>query len=582
MHNKADVLYQKLLQDLASHIDVQLPSWSVDSTPKQAGCYALRDSLLKKFNELDNPPVGACSAALDKFRAVNEKCLKWEFCPEFVWEEEVLNLVKDTVSDFWFNRDSPLINDFRQIFDAGHPGPGASLGTESCDFYSKFFDSDLTGTPDLIPTWDQCVVVNRLFFEAELLRSVHHDTKAVTASNYSFVNKTRTVARGICTEPSINMWMQLGVGAILSERLKTFFGINLSTQPDKNRELARHGSIFESFATIDLESASDSISNNMLRWLLPRSFLGVLKSLRCPTTKLPSGEVLELNMVSTMGNGFTFPLQTIIFSAVVTSVYRYLGIPLIRWSKASMGNYGVFGDDIIIRTDAARYVSRVLHLLGFVVNRDKSFVEGPFRESCGADYFLGSNVRGVYIKRLETLQDSFAAINLLNRWSSKSQVFLPESVSYLLGLIRHPERFFVPPDEDDVAGIHIPLRMVPPSYNNKSKRFHTGVHHYRAHIPIPKVAELLGDVLQYGQRVLRTWVNHPGSLIALLYGGVRGGRITLRQRVVRYKTKRRFTPTWCNAIPRPLEDPLGSSNIRRFVIACEVNLCSLTSEPDSL
>lgn len=578
MHNRADVLLQKLLLDLESHIDVQLPSWSVDSDVKSVACYALKTSLLKKFNEGDEPPVSACSAALEKFRAVNERCSKWVYRPEFSWEEELLNSVKSTVYDFWYDQQNPLVSDFRQLFVEGRAGPGASLGTRSKDFYSKFFDSNLTGTPDLIPTWDQCVVDHSLFFEAELLRSVQHDTKAVTASNYSFVNKTNTVARGICTEPSINMWMQLGMGSILERRLNSFFGINLSIQPDRNRELTRHGSIFESFATIDLESASDSISNNMLRWLLPRSFFGVLKSLRCPSTKLPSGEVLELNMVSTMGNGFTFPLQTMIFSSVVIAVYRYLGIPVTRASQVKMGNYGVFGDDIIVVPHAARYVIRVLNLLGFVVNSDKSFVEGPFRESCGADYFLGSNVRGVYIKRLKTLQDLFVAINLLNRWSSKTQVFLPESVSYLMALIRHPERFFVPPDEDDAAGIKIPRRMVPHSYNNRSPRFHTGVHHYRAHVPSPKTLEFVNDVILIGKEVLRYWVNHPGAFIALLNGSIRGGRTTLRQREVRYTTKHKFTPSWSDFVPRPLEDPLGLSDNRRFVTACELNLCNLSSE----
>ena len=602
MHINAEVLHKKLLLDLESHIDTSLNTWSVDSTPREAACYALKASLLKKFNNLDEPPPHACSVALEKFKTVNGNCAKWVIQPEFSWEEEVLNLVRDVVSDFWFDQNDPLISDLRQCYVAGRAGPGSSLGTKSKDFYSKYFDSDLTGTPDLVPTWDQCVVDTDLPFEAELRRSVQHGVKAVTASKYSFVNKTQTVARGICTEPSMNMWMQLGAGNILHRRLRTFFGIDLSIQPDFNRELARHGSIFESFATIDLESASDSISTGMLRWLLPRSFFGVLKSLRCPSTELPSGEVLELNMVSTMGNGFTFPLQTMIFSAVVFAVYRYVGVPLVRSTKKRLGNYGVFGDDIIVDESVARYVIRVLNLLGFVVNREKSFVEGPFRESCGADYFLGSNVRGVYIKRLKTLQDLFVAINLLNRWSSKSQVFLPETVSYLMAFIRHPARFLVPPDEDDAAGIHIPRRMVPPSFNNKSRRFHTGVHHYRAHVPIPKVlaftfcgAILIGsgplpkmwrelersdlqNIDIKGYKLHRTETNYFGFAAAVYYGSIRAGLCALRQKVPKYQTKHKFTPNWSDLVARPLEDPIGSSSNWRFVNACESNLCLLDSE----
>jgi hypothetical protein len=509
---------------------------------------------------------------MKKFLAVNQRCSQWKYAPEFTWEEELLTSVKNTVYSFWYCNDNPIISDFQQCFVKGRSGPGSSLGTKDSNFYSKYFDSDLTATPNLVPIWDRCIVGNDLLFLAELERSVHHDTIEVNASRYSFVNKTQQIARGICTEPSINMWMQLGAGAILEERLKSFFGIDLSVQPDRSRALARHGSIFDySFATIDLESASDSISMPMLRWLLPRSFMGVLSSLRCPNTKLPSGEELCLNMVSTMGNGFTFPLQTVIFASVVVAVYNYLNIPLTRSTKTLLGNYSVFGDDIIVTSDAARYVIRVLNLLGFVVNGDKSFVEGPFRESCGADYYLGSNVRGVYVKCLNTLQDVFVAINLLNRWSSKTQVLLPDTLSYLVSLIRNPRRYFIPPDEDDSAGIHVPREFV---RENLCKGYpgRVGIHQYWAFVSKPRHMTFTETCILYGVRVKRSWLNNSGSLLAFLYGSIRGYRISLRQREVRYITKRRTTPNWGWLPPRPLEDPHESSRGRRFANACEVGL----------
>jgi hypothetical protein len=190
-----------------------------------------------------------------------------------------------------------------------------------------------------------------LWNEAETHRLLLHGVRLVDHSKYSFVNKTTTIARGICTEPSINMWMQLGMGSVLEDRIRSVFGIDLSFQPNVNRALARRGS-FGGLSTIDLESASDSMGMKMLREVLPRGMLSMLEFLRCPRTKLPSGELVDLNMVSTMGNGFTFPLQTLLFASVVKTVYHYLGIPMKRDGFVEDRNFGVFGDDIIVETRA--------------------------------------------------------------------------------------------------------------------------------------------------------------------------------------------------------------------------------------
>jgi hypothetical protein len=62
----------------------------------------------------------------------------------------------------------------------------------------------------------------------------------------------------------------------------------------------------------------------------------------------------------------------------------------------------VYGDDIIVPAASYELLTRVLKQLGFEVNLDKSFATGPFRESCGADYFLGSQVRPLFMKKTPT------------------------------------------------------------------------------------------------------------------------------------------------------------------------------------
>lgn len=580
MHHSAHVLQQALRQDLCREIDTSLPGWSVDSSPREVQCFALWNALVKKHNNEDSPTKMATDRCLQKFLEVNQKCFEWEFAPINSGEEEMLNQVKMEVERFWF-RDGlePLVNDYQQMFDAGRAGPGASLGASGCDFYTKFFDGKVTSTPGLHETWRQCSSKDPRWAEAERLRSERYPTVHVDASNYSFVNKNVTVARGICTEPSINMWFQLGLGRIIEDRLASVYGVRIrggkqSPQPDVNRVLAFVGSQSGSIATLDLESASDSISLSMLKWLLPRGFYGLLCQLRCGMTKLPNGRKVPLGMVSTMGNGFTFPLETLIFSAVVVAVAKYSGVHLEKWASPEKRTFAVFGDDIICPTELVPRVIRVLNLLGFVVNSEKSFVEGAFRESCGADFFNGVNVRGIYLKRTNSLQDVFVAINRLNCWTARTGVPLPNLTKLLFQSIRVPHRFFVPFDESDDAGIKVPrLRALCNQvfgYNGL-----THMMRYKAHVSEPPFFEFPteeGQPIKQGDEKHKRHLNIHGAVIAFLNGSVRGYRVTLRQRGVRYTTRWKLTPRWDYFLPRPLDGLSGPTRVQRLKDAVSANL----------
>ena len=87
-----------------------------------------------------------------------------------------------------------------------------------------------------------------------------------------------------------------------------------------------------------------------------------------------------------MGNGFTFPLESLIFFALAHSVCK------------PGETVSVYGDDIIVPTHRYEALVQLLTATGFLVNTDKSFSTGPFRESCGHDYLSGINIRPCYIK----------------------------------------------------------------------------------------------------------------------------------------------------------------------------------------
>jgi hypothetical protein len=176
---------------------------------------------------------------------------------------------------------------------------------------------------------------------------------------------------------------------MMRQRLK-MWGLDLSSQ-ERNRYLAQIGSIKGSFATIDLSNASDTICCELVRFLLPVSWLHALELTRTTSIEY-EGSFRNLHRFSSMGNGFTFELETLIF----------LALSYVSMGKSSRKNIAVYGDDIIVPTSDYESVCVMLTAVGFVVNKEKSFASGPFRESCGADWFLGKPVRPFYIKEVPT------------------------------------------------------------------------------------------------------------------------------------------------------------------------------------
>jgi hypothetical protein len=558
----SQALYRALLDDLSfygySH------GMTVFDNPRLAACHSIDKSLLKKLSVPSNNAADA--AALAKFRLVNSHCADWNYAPEFSWEEELLGTFKKCISDF-FHPGGVLLNHHPyDILKVGRLGPGASLGSTSGDSYTKLFSSTLTCTSSNLYFWYKRYA-SRFpeWSNAEIIRQEHFGSaRIVSSSRLSFVPKYTNISRTICTEPVLNMFYQLGFGSILLSRLRSFFGIAIEEQPTRNRELARIGSIDESFSTIDLESASDSVSLKLLQWCLPPEIYNLLLRLRCSSTKI-GDELVELNMVSSMGNGFTFPLQTVIFSCVVSAVYKYLNIPLNRPFDGSNGNFGVFGDDIVVDSRCYRLTCRLLHLLGFVVNLDKSFSQGPFRESCGFDYFMGVNIRGVYIKNIDTPQSRAAVINQCNLFSTRTGIFLPGLCKLLLS---NQEFNYVPCGENDDAGIRVPL-----SFLNELPKKHKDYQSYlyRRWEPQILLRTRIGDSwIRRSTRRHRAIYNPSGLMIAFLNGWIRSCSIVSRQDTLKYRSKLAVCPNW--DMPPAGASSLGASFWQRWNTVVHINL----------
>ncbi len=574
MSDSSEALFRALLNDLSDHLPTHVLSvlkcgGSVDRwpeiTPKQAACLGLARSFLKKFR--DTIDVSSTDkVALEKFERVNQRAKDWCLGETNSWDDVLLGEFKNLIYEFWNPEGWPLISSGDDIWINGDVGPGSAIGVEYEDFYHKMFSSDLSCTHTGVYRSYRVYIANHPeWANAESIRKLNRGEPHIVEGNrLTFVPKDRNTSRTICVEPILNMYGQLGVGNVLRARLKSFFGIDLSIQPDRNRELARKGSLNGTEATLDLESASDSISLKMLEWALPRDFYSWLRFLRSPTAKLPDGRRVELGMVSTMGNGFTFPLQTMLFSCIVEAAFRARGhtprdrdMCYVRPRKTShVETWGVFGDDIIVPTNfhylrgrkaawfeesIVRDVTRLLDLLGFTVNVSKSFVDpnDPFRESCGGDFFQGVPVRGVYLKSLRHMQDKFVAINVLNAWSADQGIPLRSTVQHLLKQVRVVP---VPPWEQDDSGIQMPWSMI--RRMQKQQGLHGSLVYHRF-VPVRRTMTIKDCGVCEGAVSPLGDYNSSGLLIAFLKGTIRSGMITRRASAhVPYRKDLGVAPSW--------------------------------------
>lgn len=573
----SDVLFSDLVSDL---IEVLPPGWKPGDDwapgldPRQVAAISLMKSCVKKFQTSRRTTEEGDRVAAEKFRLSNERCRAWTYCPNTSLDEELMGEFKNLLYRYFYPQGHNLVFHLNDLFDRGRCGPGVAVGARGEDFYTKFFDSPLTSTTRKLEVAYRNATSNdqvSTWATAESNRaSLWGEPELVLGSRFAFVPKDDTTSRLIAIEPSLNMFYQLGLGRLLEERLVSFFGLDITSQPQINQEAARFGSVTDVLATLDLSNASDSLGLPMLEWALPRPVMDVLKLLRSPFGSL-SGEQLELHMVSTMGNGFTFPLETLVFSCVVVACIKSLGRTPVRpystmlpdlTAETLEGYWGVFGDDIICHKRAAHRVVRLLDLLGFVVNSDKSFVEGVFRESCGRDFFEGHDVRGVYIKHLDTPESRYVAINALNVWSAKVGIPLPNTIKRLVDSVRWIP---IPPAENHDAGVRVPFLLVETAKMDSNQSV---IYHRR--LPNPKRLTIKDGEIRTPRRLKRRFYNPEGLLLAFLHGSVRDCLITLRQSDVRYHTKRNVTPYW-DYIP-PSSDIASLTDGPRWESAVIANL----------
>lgn len=385
VHKVRDIIHSYLLVgDFLSLVETNLDYEQLD----HFNAYHLRQALALFCKRSD------LALGIDKEEVAYVKFVEAEnLCKETntvfrLWEQQGFNFPSAVEAAFFRASrkishvlgDVPLLSDIRFRF-----GPGATTQVKRKTASARrklsqmyCCSEDLAGTVGLVleemPGWipfgesDQVLV-----------------TVEISDGHLHFVPKNAKTYRSVVVEPALNSMFQLGIGDHIARRLRRF-GIDISDQT-RNQNLARLGSQHGGLATLDLSSASDTIACGLVRHLLPPEWYDFLCTARTSTVDY-RGERIKLQKFSSMGNGFTFPLETLIFWAFASSCTKDEDQHLVS----------VYGDDIVVPTYAVEMLRNVLNAAGFILNLDKSFTSGPFRESCGKDYLLGIDIRPVYIK----------------------------------------------------------------------------------------------------------------------------------------------------------------------------------------
>lgn len=208
-----------------------------------------------------------------------------------------------------------------------------------------------------------------------------------------FVPKGIDKKRFISMEPTVNQYYQYALFKGFDSWFKSHphMRIDLEDQ-EKSRRLCLSGSANGKYSTIDLSSASDTVTWTLVQELFrdKPEVLRYLRLVRTPTVDL-YGTRIEMEKYAPMGSSLCFPIECIVFASIASYACHLCGIPQ---------NFRVYGDDIVIDSQAYLTCLDLLEDLHFIPNREKSY--GPyscFLEACGMEGYQGFDVTPCRLSR---------------------------------------------------------------------------------------------------------------------------------------------------------------------------------------
>lgn len=424
---RVDVFERKLRNAL--QVDSIRPCGAPGTSPRPSNnsvrSFAVEYLIDVMMTKYDDGKAGSEKAdtALRKFMEAEEVCFfrNLYFAQDNYWldtTEPALNKARQLIADLIGEQVD--LERFARGFGWG-PGSSTRLPRKWGDACYKY-----SGIPECTPNayvlCETAIAAHPMWKHTALNEG---GPRTTWGSKMLTVPKNYKTDRTICVEPDLNMYVQKGIGAYIRQKLRKV-GIDLSSQ-EPNRNGARDASL----ATIDFSMASDSVSQGLVRYLLPPAWVDLITQTRSEFTVLPDKTLHRLSKVSSMGNGFTFELETLIFWSLAAAI-----VP-----KEDRHRILVYGDDVLIPVEHAADYIELCRKAGFSTNVEKTFVDGPFRESCGIHIHSGFDVTPFYIRRpVDTLPELFLLHNNLRRWRDRVDPLLSrgqyEAVTKLMAELR--------------------------------------------------------------------------------------------------------------------------------------------------
>ncbi len=379
------------------------------------------------------------AVAVDSWTAGEEKCLETNKRLKYFYHSSNKQLESRDINILFDIRDKikSILGPCKleSIFELCEWTNGATSNTKFGVPLAEKMSKPLAVTPAAMPylravvesdpQWASCFLGKYPDGPCSLLNAY----KIRDSNRFLTVPKNAKTDRIIAAEPAGNVFLQKALGKKIRSRLNVN-GISLRYQSYNQKAAQR--AYFDKLATLDLKAASDTVSYETVRLLLPDEWFDILNACRSRFTRV-AGVDRKLSKFSSMGNAFTFELESLIFYAISFACCAELGLPT--------KDVRVYGDDIIIPAEASERVTNVLKHFGFELNIDKSYSSGPYYESCGLHYFEGHDVSPIFQKEVtdNLLQERVRLYNRIYRWGYRNGGIFSSAVGPAL---RHLRKVF--------------------------------------------------------------------------------------------------------------------------------------------
>ena len=355
------------------------------------------------------------------------------------------------------------------------------------------------------------------------------------------VPKTQSTPRIIAIEPSSIQYAQQGLKREIYEWVGrgTLNGVLGFRDQERNQDLAKEASIDHTrMATLDLSEASDRVHWYLVKLMTERwpHLWDYLWATRSHRAALPGGVTIPLQKYASMGSALTFPIEAMIFT-----ILAMCGIEDSRKVRLKTRNLpgllSVYGDDIIVPVDSVDSVVDWLEHFGAKVNRAKSFWTGRFRESCGAEFYHGTDVSVVRLRHelpssRNDATEIAALVDFRNRcYRAGLWVLVSELDEGLEPFIRLPKSKAHSDDETQGIGYLTAQTFLP--YPARHMRYNPHLQRYERRVPVlkPKIRSYRVD----GEAGLLEWFHSSLRQRDLV------DRYDSQERPTSFSIKRRWT-----------------------------------------